>query len=272
MKAVSIITISYNNASGLDKTIQSVIAQSFTDYEYIVIDGGSSDSSVDLINKYESNIDYWVSEPDEGIYNAMNKGLERARGQYIHFLNSGDIYADSSVLDLFFSTTPTIALLRGVQICNYGEGRTERWLNIGDRQITVYDMFVNTLLHQATFIRRDLFERYGKYDETLKIVSDWKFFLQAILGGEQTAFKNKDIVVFEMYGISTSKAHGETLLKERTQVLNELLPINMIADYQRLKDLENESYIVRFIKSSKTIFSLFRIFRKMCLSIGIGER
>lgn len=272
MNAVSIITISYNNAKGLEKTIRSVVDQTYTDYEYIVVDGGSADGSVDIIKQYTDKITYWVSEPDKGIYNAMNKALLHAEGQYVHFLNSGDIYANSNVLQKFFDGQQRdIALIRGVQVCDYGD-RQERWLNIGNRPITLYDMFVNTLLHQATFIRRDLFEKYGTYDESLKIVSDWKFFLKAILGDEQTGFLDEDIVIFEMYGVSTNREHGQTLLKERELVLKELMPANVIADYDRLKSLEEDSYIIRFVKSNKFLFSTFRVWRKLCLTLGIGKK
>lgn len=272
MKTVSVITISYNNCQGLQKTIESVVNQSFTDYEYIVIDGGSTDGSIDIIEQYNEYITYWVSESDRGIYNAMNKALLQAKGQYVHFLNSGDVYANSQVLQTFFGgQNRDVALLRGVQICDYGN-KTERWLNIGNRPITLYDMYTNTLLHQATFIRRDLFEKYGTYDEKLKIVSDWKFFLKAILGGEQTEFQNEDVVIFEMFGISTNRSHGEILLQERDLVLRELIPSNILTDYERLKVLENENYIVRFVRSNKFLFSTFRIWRKFFLTIGIGQR
>lgn len=271
MNKISIISISYNNALGLHKTIESVVQQSYTNYEYIVIDGGSTDNSVEIIEQYADKITYWISEPDKGIYNAMNKGLAQAKGDYVHFLNSGDLYASPNVLTQFFPEERSIALLRGVQICDYGD-RTDRWLNIGNREITLYDMFINTLLHQATFIKRDLFDKYGLYDEELKIVSDWKFFFLAILGGEKTQFLDVDIVQFEMYGISTNKNHGVTLLKERTQVLEEYMPANMLADYNRLKELENEYYIIRFLKSNKFVFSTFRVFRKLCLTVGIGKK
>lgn len=272
MKKVSVITISYNNIDGLRKTVESVVNQSFVDYEYIIIDGGSTDGSADFIRQYENHISYWISEPDKGIYNAMNKALLQAKGKYVHFLNSGDVYASPFVLEKFFSKEDqNVALLRGVQICDYGD-RTDRWLNIGNRPITLYDMFTNTLLHQATFIRRDLFDKYGYYDETLKIVADWKFFFKAILGGEQTEFMDENIVIFEMYGISTNKNHGATLLKERELVLNELLSPNILEDYKRFKNLEDDSYIVRFVKSNKFLFSTFRMWRKLCLTLGIGRK
>ena len=85
----SIITINYNNRDGLEMTINSVLGQSYQDLEYIIIDGGSTDGSVEVIKKYESRIDYWVSEPDKGVYNAMNKGIGKASGDYLNFMNSG---------------------------------------------------------------------------------------------------------------------------------------------------------------------------------------
>ena len=83
---LSIITVNFNDAEGLERTIKSVISQSFKDYEFIIIDGGSTDGSVDVIKKYEKNIDYWVSEPDGGIYQGMNKGLRQSKGDYLNFI------------------------------------------------------------------------------------------------------------------------------------------------------------------------------------------
>ena len=262
MAKVSIITISYNNAKGLLRTIESVVNQTYTDYEYIIIDGGSSDNSKQIIESFSDRITYWVSEPDKGVYNAMNKGIAVAKGEYLHFLNSGDSYATSDVLERTFTKEYTEPLLRGIQICDYGTHQV-RWANLGDREVTLYDMFVNTLLHQATFIRHDMFDKYGKYDETLKIVSDWKFFFQAILGGERTAFLNFDIVLFEMEGISTNKSHGERHLEERRRVIKELMPRNMLSDYERLRFLESDAYIAKFIKSNRLINICFMVFHKI---------
>lgn len=262
MAKISIITISYNNARGLLRTIESVVNQTYTDYEYIIIDGGSSDESKQIIESFSHKVTYWVSEPDKGVYHAMNKGIKAATGEYLHFLNSGDSYASSNVLEKTFITEYTEPLLRGMQMCDYGTHQT-RWENLGNREVTLYDMFVNTMLHQATFIRHDMFEKYGNYDETLKIVSDWKFFFQTILGGEKTAFLNFDIVLFEMEGISTNKSHGECHLEERRKVIKELMPHNLMTDYERLKALEEDSYISKFVKSNKGIYFCFRIIYKV---------
>ena len=98
MKPISIITINYNNASGLEKTIRSVVEQTYNEYEYIIIDGASLDKSKEVIQEYQRYIDFWCSEKDSGIYNAMNKGIQKASGEYLLFLNSGDVLHNSAVL------------------------------------------------------------------------------------------------------------------------------------------------------------------------------
>lgn len=262
MKKLSVITINYNNAEGLQKTIESVIGQQFSDYEYIVIDGGSTDRSKEIIERYSNKITYWVSEPDNGLYHAMNKGIGVSKGKYLHFLNSGDYYASKDVLNTVFSREYTEPFVRGIQICDYGSYQI-KWTNLGNRDVTLYDMYVNTMLHEATFIRRDMFEKYGLYDETLRIVSDWKLFLKAILGGEKTAFVDSELIVFEMDGVSTNKSHGELHLKERKEVLNELMPHNMITDYERIRVLEADSYISGLIKSNKLYLFIFKIMNRL---------
>lgn len=262
MAKVSIITISYNNAKGLKETIESVVMQDFDDYEYIVIDGGSSDDSKNILNHYSDHIAYWVSEPDNGVYHAMNKGIAAAKGEYLHFLNSGDKYAAKDILSKLFSQEYAEPLVRTVQVCDYGARQVD-WNNLGDREVTLYDMYTNTMLHQATFIHRNLFDKYGLYDENLKIVSDWKFFLKAIVGGEKTIFVNIRSVIFEMNGISTTKSYGELHLEEREKVLQELMPPNTIPDYERLRKLEWFSGTTEFISVHPVYLMFFRTLKKI---------
>ncbi|NDW09805.1 glycosyltransferase family 2 protein [Dysgonomonas sp. 520] len=270
MNKISIITISFNNSEGLEKTMESVFRQTYRLYEYIVIDGGSSDGSADLLKRHDDKIAYWVSEPDKGIYNAMNKGLDKATGDYVHFLNAGDSYASDDVLERFFAEEQSVPFIRGTQICNYGN-RTEIWTNMGEEDLTVFGMYENTMLHQATFIRRDMFDKYGKYDETLKITADWKFFFKAILGNEKTSFRNIPVVDFEMFGISTSGEYGAILKKERAEVIRELMPSNYLPDYEKLFDLNKDSYIIDFVKSNRFFLCTFKVFRRICLMLGIGK-
>jgi glycosyltransferase involved in cell wall biosynthesis len=96
---ISIITINYNNREGLERTFDSVFSQNYTNFEYIVIDGASNDGSKELIDQFSDKITFWVSEPDKGIYNAMNKGIDQVNGEYVFFLNSGDVFLDSNSLE-----------------------------------------------------------------------------------------------------------------------------------------------------------------------------
>ena len=98
-RLISIITIVFNNVSGIEKTIQSILSQSFKNFEYVIIDGGSTDGTLDIIRKYEDKIDYWISEPDKGIYDAMNKGMKHSSGTYLWFMNSGDLIESSEILE-----------------------------------------------------------------------------------------------------------------------------------------------------------------------------
>lgn len=251
---VSIITINLNNASGLDKTIRSVISQATQNYQYIVIDGASTDGSIDIINKYREKIDYWISERDAGIFNAMNKGIKQAKGKYCLFLNSGDFLASDNVLEKIFKQKIfTEPFINGHQINDFGDHQ-KRAVSVG-RPLTLYDFYWGTIKHQATLIRRDLFDKYGLYDESLKIVSDWKFFLQTIiLHNQQPAFVDIDIVIFDWFGISTNEKQKRLHDKEKQKVLDEFFPKPVQNDYIHFREMSNYTYIADTMKKSK-VFS-----------------
>ena len=161
----SIITINYNNIDGLRKTIESVVRQSFKDFEYIVIDGGSTDGSAELIKEHQDCIDYWVSEPDNGIYNAMNKGIKAAHGEYINFLNSGDCFYNNGVLE------DTLQHLKAdiVHGKMYDQSKGKLPYLI-DRTPTMHYLYESSMQHPASFFRRELFKD-SLYDENYRIVS-----------------------------------------------------------------------------------------------------
>ncbi len=234
---ISIITINRNNAAGLENTLQSVAAQTYKEFEYIIIDGASTDGSVEVINKYEPEFAHlkWVSEPDKGIYNAMNKGIRMASGDYIQILNSADCLAAPDVTERMLAALeekgqPTI--LYGNMVKCFPDGRKMVDKCFAGQEITMLGMYTGTLNHDPAYIRRDLFEKYGFYDEDLKIVSDWKWYLQAIiLGGEKPHYIDVDVTLFDMTGVSeTNKALDKA---ERQQVLAQLFPNAVLADYER---------------------------------------
>ena len=234
---LSIITINRNNAAGLEKTLQSVAAQTFKEFEYIVVDGASTDGSVEVIGKYESQFAHlkWVSEPDSGIYNAMNKGLRMASSEYIQILNSGDCLAAPDVTEKMLDELEKAgspSILYGNMVKCFPDGRQLKDKSFAGQEITLLGMYTGTLNHDPAYIRRDLFEKYGYYDESLKIVSDWKWYLQAIvLGGEQPQYVDRDVTLFDMEGIS--ETNKELTQTERKMVLKQMFPEAVLADYER---------------------------------------
>jgi glycosyltransferase involved in cell wall biosynthesis len=217
---ISIITINLNNKAGLDKTIASVTAQSYGSIEFIVIDGESKDGSVDVIRHNADHIFYWISEKDKGVYSAMNKGVKAASGDYLLFLNSGDVLKDKTVINrLVENESGDVDLIYG---------NLERYFPDGKKDIvnmpavlTVEHMLNKTLCHPVTLIKRSLFERFGLYDESLKIVADWAFFFKLIIF-EHVSYKHKDfaVAIFGMDGMSASISNQLTIGKEREFVIN----------------------------------------------------
>ena len=234
---LSIVTINRNNAAGLEKTLQSVASQTCKEFEYIVIDGASTDESVEVIKRYESQFAHlkWVSEPDKGIYNAMNKGIRMATGDFIQILNSADCLATPEVTgkmlaELERQGEPSI--LYGNMVKCFPDGRKMVDKCFAGQEITMLGMFTGTLNHDPAYIRRELFEKYGYYDETLKIVSDWKWYLQTIIiSGEKPQYVDMNVTLFDMTGISETNKELDKL--ERKQVLGQLFPKAILADYEK---------------------------------------
>ena len=228
----SIITINYNDKEGLSRTIKSVINQTSKDFEYIIIDGGSTDGSVDIIKQNANHIDYWVSEKDKGVYNGMNKGIAQAKGDYLVFMNSGDCFHMPDVLTLMSDYQEDI-------ICGkVFEGNTTIPSGHYKPTITLVDLMRGSLPHQAMFIKRELMVKHP-YDENYKILSDWKFCIQALVFDNCT-FRNSDVVVadYDISGISTNS--NGLLAKEREIILKELFPQRIIEDYERLTPVDDE--------------------------------
>ena len=256
MTILSIITINYNDAEGLRKTLASVAAQTYKGIEHVIVDGGSTDGSVEVIRAYADTQTAhpvkWVSEKDKGIYNAMNKGIEIALGKrivsddhtstpipnnqlpiaqanYIQILNSGDILAADDVTErMIAALANNSAILYGNMIKVNAQGKV-----VGKSGYTEYSLrqfYSSTLNHDCAYIRRDLFEEYGLYDEHLKIVSDWKWYLQAIgLGKVKPDYVDIDVTIFDDGGISETNIPLRNA--ERRQVLEELLPPAVLWDY-----------------------------------------
>ena len=252
---LSVITINYNDAKGLERTIKSVISQSYHDFEFIVIDGGSSDGSLDIIKKYERHIDYWVSEPDGGIYQGMNKGLRQAQGDYVNFMNSGDRFYSFDALERIFSLGTDADIITGTHV---GSPHP----NVGKDGISLYTLCTGAVDHQASFIKRDVALRHP-YDEKYKIVSDWKFFIEALIIDDCSFFYTETIVVdVDMTGVSNTAT--DLNRREREAVLKELFPERILTDYHLLMSIHPDLLQIspRLTKSQsirKSIVKLARI-------------
>ena len=256
---LSIITINRNNAAGLQKTMQSVLIQTCTDVEYLVVDGASTDKSVDVIQglagQFRDRLK-WISEPDKGIYNAMNKGIKMATGTFVEFLNSGDCLASADVIERMYDALKknhSPSILYGNMLKDMSNGKVMRDKCFAGQDISFLGFYTGTLNHSPAFIRRDLFDKYGLYDETLKIVSDWKWYLQAIiLGDEKPVYADIDVTLFDMNGIS--ETNKELDRAERKKVLSELIPSTILVDYDRwafpidqMKRLKRHSWAYKLV-------------------------
>ena len=319
---LSIITINYNNAEGLRKTLASVVSQTYAEIEHIIIDGGSTDESVEILRAYPqprpigrgeitegkfptqnpAHKVLWISEKDKGIYNAMNTGLEIALGRrivnedhtscliassphrliasdYIQILNSGDMLASPDVTERMMvaleaqqvkgerleakgeengkadtpastpytlHSTPTDtsspyqnrpAIFYGNMIKEYPDGhRVKDTCGGGDYTPESFLYFYRgTLNHDCAYIRGDLFEKYGLYNEQMKICSDWEWYVRTIvLGGEKACYTDIDVTIFDMMGVSESGGKNRALIQqERREYLEAILPASVLRDYDK---------------------------------------
>lgn len=252
---LSIITINYNNRAGLEKTMQSVLAQTTADFEWIVVDGASTDGSAELIQHHARRLSWWVSEKDSGIYNAMNKGVRHATADYLLFLNSGDVLADSTVVECILPLLSGADFVAGNMYKSEHMGQdTLSADTIADRQKLLKTLSRSTLMHPATFISRAVFNRFGPYREDVKIVSDWWLFYSAIILGSATV-KYAPVVVsiFDETGISS--VNRQVYQQERERLLAEQPYLYLLHTFYNM-NLD----IVEALKGNRIIFNLFRIY------------
>lgn len=242
---LSIITINYNDAKGLKKTIESVVSQTWKEFEYIVIDGGSTDESQLVIDNHKAHIAYSVSEKDKGIYNAMNKGIKQAKGKYLLFLNSGDALLNAAVLEAAKENLSSdVSFVCGHMVYELA-GKTV--MKEHPEKMTFSYLVSKTVYHPSTFIKRSLFEKYGLYNEENKIVSDWEFFFKALgLNGESYLKLHHAITDFDMNGISS--VNSDKVLEEKKAVFQKYLPYML--------NNENDRYIFDKFKETNKRFKL----------------
>ncbi len=264
---LSIITINYNNAEGLKKTLQSIIHQNSKEFEYIVVDGNSSDGSKELISQNNSYISNWISEPDTGVYNAMNKGVRMSNGEYLLFLNSGDQLADENVIEKILPFLRNADLISGNLI--YSLDGVPQTLFTPPENINLTYFLHSFLPHPSTFIKKDLFEKAGFYNENLKVVSDWEFFLKSSVI-HQAKYMHIDLIVsdFDNSGLSSNPQNEHLIQQEKQSVYETLFPglkeeIELIkfAGSKRMLQIHyihnNHSFLWKLLKGFLNILNLF---------------
>lgn len=261
---LTIITINRDNVAGLEKTMQSILSQTCTDLSYVVVDGASTDESVEVVKRLAPEFGdrlKWISEPDKGIYNAMNKGIRMADGEYVEFLNSGDALAAPDVVERMYKALEDNnypSILYGNMLKDMPGGKILKDKCFAGQEISFLGFYSGTLNHSPAYIRKDLFEKYGLYDESLKIVSDWKWYLQAIiLGEEKPVYTDIDVTLFDMHGISETNKNLDKA--ERKQVLAQLIPYTILTDYDHWAfPIEQMKRLKRHLWAYKLVWFLER--------------
>lgn len=287
---ISIITINYNNAVGLNATLDSVAAQTCREIEHVIIDGGSTDGSVEIIQNYVNQLKIedrrlkidWVSEKDKGIYDAMNKGIEIASGlrvvnafnrselvedknkvcaDYLYFLNSGDTLASPIAMrEMVDEIDGTDIIVGRVNKTNQGKivGQTDL---LSEKDMSLYNMYLRGINHQSALIKRELLVKIP-YDASIKLNADWKFFVQTIvLGGATTKYIDK---IFANYDVSGVSANTEAVIKEREQVLNGFIPERVARDYLAIAPHYYEVIRVEWLLKHPFFYRIYRV----CTTIG----
>ena len=231
---LSLITINFNNTIGLEKTISSVVNQTFDNYEYIIIDGGSKDNSVAVIQNYQAQIKYWISEKDSGIYNAMNKGIKIATGDYLLFLNSGDVLTSNNTLQDFILNKD----FAGDII--YGDYQFENGNKIYPDQLTPYYFINSSLPHQSTFFKKNVFKKMGGFDESYEICADRAFYLKCMISNQFIwQHIHYPVTLFDLEGISNNPEQLKKKQEEDVRLWKDNFGVFYV-DYMRLHSLKNE--------------------------------
>ena len=245
---LSVVTINYNNLQGLKQTVDSMLEQTVRDYEWIVIDGGSRDGSREFLKEHEARFTYVVSEPDRGIYNALNKGAHLAHGEYLYFLNAGDRLYAPDVLQRMLEAGDADLLYGDVCFC-YPDRE-----NVGRQpeQLTLQYLRKAPLNHQSTLVRRSCFEQLGGFDERFSIAADWRLLLQMKLQDCRFLYVPLVVCRYDMSGISACSK--DLMEADRQQFFRELVPAVYLEVLDELYTFDNKPCIPKPLLSSMDSF------------------
>lgn len=225
---ISIITVCLNAKDTIEETFKSIFNQTYEDVELIVVDGLSTDGTIDVIKKYKSKIAYFISESDKGIYDAMNKGVSLATGDFIFFLNANDTLYDNQTLEKVKNKlieNPTVKFLFGdieVIYRNEQEPQIKTYTNIKND----FSLMFDNLCHQSIFYHKSLFEKYDLYSMQYKIYSDWDFNIRCLVKNKVEALYLPIVISkFDFTGISSDPNSQSIWEPERKMILKKYYPI-----------------------------------------------
>jgi glycosyltransferase involved in cell wall biosynthesis len=263
-KKLTIITINLNNIEGLQKTFESVFNQLFSGFEYIVIDGGSTDGCLELLKRNNDKITYWESKPDSGVFHAMNKGIRKASGEYLLFLNSGDFLLHDNVLNNIFRDSYSQDILCGTSIISKnGEALYD---SAPPDEFTLRFFSNRNIPHQSTFIKKDLFDKYGLYREDFKIKSDYEFWIRAIIINNCTTIRlNKWVSDYNLNGISSKPENVELAHNEMKKAFELNLPPRILTEFVPWLEEPTEMDMLFWAKSNKAVFLIVKIIYKIAV-------
>jgi glycosyltransferase involved in cell wall biosynthesis len=215
---ITVITVVYNGAKYLEDTIKSIINQTYPNVEYIIIDGGSTDGTIDIIKKYEDYIDYWVSEPDKGIYDAMNKGIDLTAGQWINFMNAGDRFFNYNTLFFIYQNVKSLNSNYDIVYGKVGiineKGEIDAIYGLNEKDSLKKLKKYMSIPHQSTFYRLEFFKKTGKYDNSFKIAGDYEILLRSY---KNLQIKFLDSILSLMLSNGVSQTQITKVFKEFTR-------------------------------------------------------
>lgn len=235
---VSIITINYNNLAGLEKTRDSIVCQTYCNYEWIVVDGGSNDGSKEFIVEHADEMSYWCSEKDSGVYNAQNKGTLHASGDYCIYMNSGDSFYDEYVLEKFFFKVHNDDILYGDWVQVFLDGK-KRYIEPGNSADYAF-FFVDNICHQAMFIKTALLKE-SPYDESYRLYADWAKWTEFAYKGKTFKYIHQRICYFMMDGMSAENEENNE--RERKRIIEEFYPgslKNLMNKWKEFTTIQNQ--------------------------------
>lgn len=270
---ISIITVCFNAKDTIEDTFLSIFAQSYKDFELIVIDGGSVDGTLDIINKHRDKISYFISEPDRGLYDAMNKGIKAASGDFLFFLNANDIFFDSGVLTkvaLALTNNPDKKFLFG-DVEYISEDKQSSKIVSFRATKTEFSLIYNNICHQGIFYHQSLFEKFGLYSNEYQIYADWDFNIKCLVQNRVSAMYLPIVISkFQMGGACSDAKAIKNCREEKKLLIKKYYPkyifVFSVIDFLRQNFRKPFNFLIQRKIISKMV-ALYTMQKKYLLQI-----